>query len=170
MNIKLIGAVLVMLGCGGVGFSMAAAHRAEVISMRQFIRLLDYISCELQYHLTPLPQLFRQAALESSSAIRAVCIAFAQELEDQISPNVYNCMHCAIHNCGNIPASTKDSLEELGRSLGRFDIQGQLNALESVRQSSRKRLDELEENRDVRLRSYQTLGICAGAALVILLI
>jgi hypothetical protein len=56
----------------------------------------------------------------------------------------------------------------LGTSLGRYDLQGQLNGIESVRIRCRSDLEELERNRDVRLRSYQRLGLCAGCALAIL--
>ena len=62
MSIKLIGAALIIAGCDGVGFSMAAAHRREESALRQLIGALDYMGCELQYHLTPLPELCRSAA------------------------------------------------------------------------------------------------------------
>ena len=58
----------------------------------------------------------------------------------------------------------------MGSSLGRFDLEGQLQGLESVRIYCREQLDELSKDRDVRLRSYQTLGLCAGAALAILFV
>ena len=58
----------------------------------------------------------------------------------------------------------------LGKSIGRFDMDGQIKGLEAVRQDCRRRLDELSKDRDTRLRSYQTLGLCAGAALAILFI
>lgn len=170
MNIKLIGALLVVVSCGGFGFSLAAAHRRETRSMRQMIGLLEYISCELQYNLTPLPQLISQAAGESKGVLKDVLTAFLTELEDQISPNVSNCMHCALSHCSEVPEHTRESLKELGRSLGKFDAKGQLESLDAVRLSCKKKLERLESNKDVRMRSYQTLGLCAGAALAILLI
>jgi hypothetical protein len=54
--------------------------------------------------------------------------------------------------------------------MGKFDIDGQINGLEAVRSLCRRMLDELTSGREVRLRNYQTLGLCAGAALVILFI
>ena len=54
--------------------------------------------------------------------------------------------------------------------IGRFDLEGQLQGLESVRVYCRDQLDNLAKDRDVRLRSYQTLGLCAGAALAILFV
>jgi len=49
-------------------------------------------------------------------------------------------------------------------------MEGQLKGLESVRQECRRQVETLSYNRDARLRSYQTLGLCAGAALAILFV
>ena len=58
----------------------------------------------------------------------------------------------------------------LGHSLGRFDLSGQLKGLASVRERCGQELQALRSDRDSRLRSFRVLGLCAGAALVILLI
>lgn len=168
MSIKLIGAVLIIGGCGGVGFSMAAAHRREENALRQLIGALDYMGCELQYHLTPLPELCRVASAQSSGYIRQVFLALAAELDSQIAPDAASCMNAAISKTPKLPQRVRKNLSELGSSLGRFDLQGQLKGLESARQQCRRDLDELSKDRDVRLRSYQTLGLCAGSALAIL--
>lgn len=168
MNLKWIGAVLIIVSCGGFGFALAAAHRREERTLRLLIGALDFMECELQYRLTPLPELCRQAAADSSGPVRAVLAALADELEDQISPDVESCMNAALARVKDIPRLTEVSMAALGKSLGRFDLNGQLKGLEAVRQSCRRELDGLSKNRDVRLRSYQTLGLCAGAALAIL--
>lgn len=168
--LKWIGAILVIAGCGGFGFLMAAAHRRTEQCLRRLIGALDYMECELQYHLTPLPDLCRQAASESTGEIRELFCALAQELEDQVSPDVQSCMHAAIHKLPALPGQAEDALKELGSSLGRFDLSGQLRGLEAVRATCRRSLEEMSQNREVRLRSYQTLGLCAGAALAILFI
>ena len=66
--------------------------------------------------------------------------------------------------------SLRRPLRLLGQTLGRFDLPGQLKGIKAVQESCRRELARLERNRDARLRSYQTLGLCAGAALVILLV
>ncbi len=170
MSFKLVGAILVIAACGGFGFYLAAAHRREEASLRRLIGVLDYMECELQYRLTPLPQLCRQAAGEAAGGIYHAFLELAKELEDQISPDVDRCMRAALSRCRDIPALTLEALELLGRSLGRFDMDGQLKGLEGVRQECRRNLNDLNQNRDNRIRSYQTLGLCAGAALAILFI
>lgn len=170
MNFKVLGALLVIAGCGGFGFALAAGHRREERTLRQLVNVLDYMECELQYHLTPLPELCRQAGRESGGVIRSLMLSLARELEDQISPDVASCMLAALSRTKDIPKLTYRCLKALGRTLGRFDLTGQLRGLDAVRAACRKELEDLSRNRDVRLRSYQTLGLCAGAALAILFI
>lgn len=168
MNVKLVGAALIIAGCGGVGFSMAAAHRREEKALRQLIRALDYMGCELQYRLTPLPELCRCAAAESGGAVSQALVNLASELEAQVAPDAASCMNAALSKIQHLPQAARKNLLALGSSLGQFDLQGQLTGLEAARKQCRRELDELSKNRDVRLRSYQTLGLCAGSALAIL--
>lgn len=170
MEYKWIGAILTVAGCGGFGFTLAAMHRHEERSLRQLIAVLDYMACELQFRMTPLPELCRQASRESHGPVREVLLRLGNELDHQISPDVAGCMRTALSAAGDIPKQTSDNLTLLGNSLGRFDLDGQLGGLESVRSACRRDLEALTKDRDVRLRSYQTLGLCAGAALAILLI
>jgi hypothetical protein len=52
--------------------------------------------------------------------------------------------------------------------LGRFDLAGQVQGLQSVKKQAEFELGRLQQNQDVRIRGYQTLGFCAGAALVVM--
>lgn len=170
MTYKWIGAILIVVSCGGFGFSVAAAHLLEEKTLRQLISTLDLMECELQYRLTPLPDLCRLAGNDAVGCIRTVFLSLAKELEAQISPDVSSCMNAVLSTSGEIPKYTREALELLGRSLGRFDLAGQLKGLEAVRTACRRQLEALTTNKEPRLRSYQTLGICAGAALAILFI
>lgn len=170
MSFKLIGALCILFGCGGFGFQIAAAQLREENTLRQLIRVLDFMECELQYRLTPLPELCRQAAKECTGSLSSLFTMISRELEEQISPNVATCMAAAISKTEKLPQSTVNALELLGNSMGRFDLNGQLKGLDTVRGECRRHLEALATNKDVRMRSYKTLGLCAGAALVILFI
>ena len=170
MSIKLTGAILVILGCGSVGFMIAAACRQEEKSLRQLLCALDYMQCELQYRLTPLPELCRKVATTSEGYIRELFLSLAIELEDQITPDVERCVSHALSSVPKLPALTGEAFKQLGVSLGRFDLDGQIRGLEGSRTTCRTSLEALTKDKSVRLRSYQTLGLCAGAALAILFI
>ena len=167
---KVIGAVFVVVACAGFGWRLVALHLKEERMLRQLIAVLDYMACELQYRHTPLPLLCRQAASETTGKLCDIFLLLTHKLEDQASAEVNGCMQLALDAFKDIPALTHDALELLGRSLGRFDIQGQMQGLETVRAQCRRYLEELNQNKTARLRGYQTLGLCAGAALAILLL
>ncbi len=167
MTIKWIGAILIVTGCGGFGFLMASAYRAEEKTLEALCRALEYMSCELSYRMTPLPQLCRSTAQLVTGKIRTIFLLLAQELEQQVAPDAVSCMR-AVQASVNLPNSIQDILTQLGNSLGCFDLSGQLRGIESCLKNAQSNLRYLSDHRQNRLRSYQTLGLCAGAALAIL--
>lgn len=168
MSLKWIGTIIVILGCGGFGFKLATDHKYKQRVLRQLIATLDYMECELQYRLTPLPELCRQAARVSSGCIQALMSELSREFEGQVSPDAECCMNAALAKTACIPQEVQQLLKKFGKSLGHFDLPGQLRGLETVRRESSDLLESLTDNQEVRIRSYQTLGLCAGAALAIL--
>lgn len=170
MSIKLIGAALILVVCGGVGFKMAANHRYEVRTLQQLCAALEHMECEMLYRLTPLPELCRRTAEASSGVLHQFFKTLAKELESQIAPEVFHCVQAALWQVKGIPVQTGKVLERFGASLGSFDLDGQLKGLAAAREESKQMLEQLTQNQDARLRGYQTLGLCAGAAVVILFI
>ena len=170
MTGKWIGAILVICGCGGVGFSIAASYRREECALRRLMNALEFMECELRCHLTPLPELCRQTARESSGTIAGLFSTLARELDSQVAPDVQSCLRAARMVVGEIPGKVGQAWDLLGSTLGRFDLEGQIQGLETVRAFCRRELETLSRNRESRLRSYQTLGLCAGAALAILFV
>ncbi len=170
MTIKIIGAVLVIFGCGSFGFLLAAAHRRKVRLLTEILSAIEFMECEIQYKLTPLPDLSRLTAVTCKSVLKNIFISFAEELDNQISPDVSKCMRAAIASFPDIPEPAKAILHYLGSALGQFDLEGQLKGLHAVKAQCKNDLQSLIKNQDVRIRNYQTLGLCAGAAMVILFI
>lgn len=166
--IKLLGAVMILCSCGGIGLSIVATHRREEQALMQLIRLLEHMSCELQFKLTSLPELCQSASEMGTGCVETVLRQLSLELEAQITPDVAACMYAAMAKTPGIPDKIRKCLTQLGDTLGRFDLPGQLQGLESVKNLAQFELEQLRCNQDVRLRSYRTLGFCAGTALVVL--
>lgn len=169
MTFKLWGSLLVITACGCFGFAIASAHRKEVRSLRGLITALQYMECELGYRLTALPELFEKAASVSMGAVSRFFTTTAYELNSQIQPDIGQCINAALNQVKDLPISSRDGVLELAISLGAFGVQGQLDSLRKTKALCEDRLNKLTADQDVRLRSYQTLGICAGAALAIVL-
>ena len=170
MTIKILGAFMIILSCGSFGFILASNYKREVKTLKKFISALDYMECELQFRLCPLPELCRMTSSETEGVLKDVFLSLSQELEDQVSPDVRSCVRSVLSRITNLPHSTAECVRLLGDNLGRFDLQGQLKGLDGVRSECRVKLNKLCGNSEVRIRSYQTIGLCAGAAIVILLV
>ena len=170
MILKVIGAVMILAGCGGFGFHIVLSHRQQIVELKQLLAALDYISCELNYHLTPLPELCRRVAARCNGTIQRAFDLLGKEMDNQISPNVEKCMKSVLRGIEYAPFATKQCLQILGHSLGYFELNGQLKGIESVRAECQQQLQQLSQNDKLRMRSCQTLALCAGAAIVILFI
>ena len=169
MYIKLIGAGLIIAGCGGCGIRLAMLHRKEVAALQGLIQALDGMLCELEYRLTPLPELCRLGSEYASGSVQRFFRALADEMDSKQAADVRQCTTSVLTQIMGLPSEVRFQLENLGQTLGRFDLQGQMNVLRQCKQSCLNRLKTLEYQQSERLRSYKTLGFCAGVALAILL-
>lgn len=161
---------MIVAGCGGVGFSMALNYKREISSLRMMVRALDYLYCELECRLTPLPQACRLAGEICTGGVRRLFQDLAAELESQVAPDAQCCVRRVISGNSYVPGITAELFSRLGDTLGIFHLEGQLRGLHTVQKECAVKMEELEANRNQRVRSYQTLGLCAGAALAILFV
>lgn len=168
MSEKWLGAILIIGSCGGFGFSLASEYRKKERAFRQLLRALSYMECELQYRLTPLPELCRLAAQETDGIIRDVLFRLAGEMEGQTAPDAEICMKSVLQSTPSIPKPLGKHLQILGKTLGQFDLPGQLKELEGAQAACKRELEEIKSHRETTTKSYQVLGLCAGAALAIL--
>lgn len=161
---------MIIIGCGGFGFRIAAIQKRDEYLLVQMINVLDFLCCELQCRMTPLPQLCKLASQECKGMLSRIFLGFSKQLEMQLCPDAQTCMQAVISQFPDIPEVTSIALNRLAHSFGRFDIEGQLEGIENIRQECKRSLATMLDNRDARLRTYQTLGLCTGAALVIIFI
>ena len=92
------------------------------------------------------------------AAIAAGDFTKALQLYDKITPFP----HILAAGC-EAPCEGKCKLCTLGEGVA-------VRQLEAARQNSRMQLESLEKGAQERVRAYQTLGVCCGAAIAILLI
>lgn len=170
MQLKIIGAIFIFTACSGFGFYLAELYRKDAKCMRHLLYSLDYMSSELQYHMTPLPQLMRQAASQCQhKQLRQIFLQLSRQLDDKYCSDFVSCAETVIRQCKQpLPKRSQSVLEELCRTMGRFDLEGQINSIMSAKTSCLNEYDNLQADISTRLRSYRTLGICAGVAIIIL--
>lgn len=170
MIYKFIGAALIIISCGCFGFAFAAGFKKEERCLKQLIAALDYMSCELSFKHTALPELCKKAGEITSGAVKKVFDELCCEFSYNLTCDVLLCMKNALQRVRDVPPLTFDAFIQMGYSLGRFNIDGQIKSLEAAKAECSRYLKSIMENQPNRIRSYQTLGLCAGAAIVIIFI
>ena len=167
MILRLSGSLLLLLGCGGFGFSAANVIKERLQAMYDFVHLLEYIKAELSYRLTPLPILLRNLA-SRFMRFESIVNGFVDCLEGQVSPNLRACMQIATGR-QNGKGFADDYFLMLADSLGNFDLDGQLKELDMLQGQIQNQIMEMEREQTSRMRLYKTLGLCIGAGMAILL-
>ena len=169
MAIRFSGAVLILAGCTGIGFSAASLCRTKVRVIQHFLYLIDCMVIELNCRVTPLPELCRVVS-DIAGPFKNAIVMFSHALDTQIAPDPVACMEYTV---GNIRISCPEfllCLRELSGALGCYDLVGQVRQLEVLRSKWSKILDGLEQNLTLKIRNFRIFGICAGCALAILLV
>lgn len=169
MTTRVLGAVLLLAGSCGFAIALAAHNARQKILLRQLQRIVAEMELELKFRLTPLSDLCRKSVTAVGGDLKKLFVSLADRLDGGWEGDVSGCMN-ALASDPELPCVIRRCLRELGDCLGRFDLEGQLAGLDGVKARIRQELNVLNENGKERIRSYQTLAVCAGAALAILLI
>lgn len=167
MKLKLIGAVFMIFGCGRMGWKIAAAYRKEAHALDALCHAFSFMQCELRYRLTPLPYLCEATSAAITGPVSVFFSRLSSELKKQISPDVRCCVETVL-SAEKLPQAAQVYLRLMGDTLGQFDLEGQLQGLAYLMDETTTALENHRKDQGNRLRSYQTLGLCAGAAMAIL--
>lgn len=170
MSLKILGAILIIAGSGGVGYSMVLSHKREEDALKALICAIEFMISELKFRLTALPILCSMASEQITGPVSGVLANLAELLASQNAPDAGMCVEVALKNAVRLPDKTAGNIRRLGQSLGRFDLQGQLSGLQAVAELTQRDLLGMQADRQMRIRAYTTLSLCAGVALVILFV
>lgn len=165
---RLLGGALVFAGCAGLGFMKAGQLRKEEVLLADSVLLMNRMENELSCRVTPLPALCALAE-QCKPELKRLYRLLAEELTKQMLPNVSDCMKQSLQNV-TLPESVSSIHDRLGETFGYFDLDGQLRELEAVKKTAEQQLKIIQEDQKNKMKTYQTLGLCAGASLVILLV
>ena len=170
MTVKILGSVLVIIGCAGFGFRAAAAHIREELCLKQLIFAIAAMKSHLKSRLIPLPTLCDVAGNTCGGAVGAALRRFSRKLDNCTSCNMRTLMEEILTDDITLPDKTRSLLLQLISGFGGFELEAQLRELDRQAGEISLILESMEKDRQSRLRGYKTLGLCAGAAIVILFI
>ena len=166
---KWLGAILVIVGSSGWGILLAANHQNEERQLRHLLDGFSLLERELRFRMWPLSMLFCQVAEKAEGEMVSIFRDLGAALQQQEDANGGMCMDKVLARHSDLSPITRAILASFGRSLGAYDLDGQLKQIECCKKEALEALDRHCEGKQARLRCYRTIGICAGCALALLL-
>lgn len=172
MVLRWMGMALILTSASALGFGAALQVKQTKEQLQQLHDALGILKCEMQYSMSTLPQLCSLAANVVKGPVRTLFLNFSRELCQRQTMEPAQAMRTAIAQTKRLqlPKEILFCLLELGQTLGQFDVEGQGAVLEQSRQRIQNCLHTYEQEAPRRCRSYQTLGVCAGLAVIILML
>lgn len=170
--IRLIGAALIMAGCGLGGVSAVGRLAMRVRILGQLRAAMELMSRELDLRLTPLPELLRLAAESvGNGPVKNLFDAAAEGAGRPQAEAFCVLWRRSLSGSGlDLSRAGREELAGLADVLGRYDARSQSNAL----METAGRLEVLRRQAEEQYRRlgrvYTALSLAAGALLVILLI
>ena len=170
--IKLLGTAMIVLGSGSAGFGFARAVRAQLRQLNALLAALEAMKGEIEYRLTPLGALCAALSHGDEPETAAFFGACAAQMEADRCLPPQLAIQRAMEQAQGLKwsARTRETVRNLAFSLGKFDLGGQVRAIELAQERLRAELAEVQAGSRARCRSYETIGICAGLALAVILL
>ena len=164
---KLAGMIFIVASAGSVGLGIARGLRKRCFLFQQLLQALQLLRNEIAFCGTPLPQIFALMAASCRGELETIFSETARSMDHgKTSPS--EAMYKALKGC--VDRELTGLLLQLAAGLGKYDLEAQLNTVEAVREQVQTLLYSLEQERRTKSKTYETLGICTGLSLAILLV
>lgn len=165
--IRWIGFIMIVCGSTGSGLLLASAVRNEMRLCRALYTAVSAMKWEIASRHTPLNELLLTASDELPTPLSEM---FRDLTVRDVSDSLSAKASALLCRSNELPYALKQILASFFRDLGMQDVEAQSQALELALRRLDELLDEITRDRAARCRIYQTLGVCAGLSLAIILI
>ncbi len=169
--IRIVGAVLLAGGSSALGFGAVGHLEGRVRDLRELVAGLEVMQRELSWRMAPLPELLERAA-QGTSGHAAQFFHLCAQGADHLNGRPFRQVWLQGEEASGLRLEETDRLllEQLGGVLGRYDADSQRQALELAAGRLEEQRVQAQRQRQRLGRVYGTLGVAAGALLMILLI
>ena len=169
--LKLAGVVLLLVGSMSVGLAAVRRLDGRAAALRALTDALEVMECELDFRIPTMEELILETAQRAKAPASRFLNTCARRIaEEQGRPLFDLWMQSAFDELPELRPGDLDALFALGGILGRYDAEGQQNAIATTRVRLLNCLSEALEERRRKGKIYATLSITAGMFVVILLI
>ena len=173
MWMKIIGVMLVMISCTGLGAEAARQLKERRKLLETLKRMVSQLKGEILYSNLPLPTAFLRTGQRSSGAAAALFLSIAKRMEEtggESFEEVWNSetdiffKHCALD------AAEAEALRTFGSCLGYLDRDMQERTMDFYMEELEQGIQTLRKAEPEKCRLFRCVGILGGLILTVILL
>lgn len=166
--IKIVIYSFIFLSCSLIGILISKKYVNRVNELREFKNALNIFKTKIKYTYEPLPKIFAEISENIDSNISSVFKIASDKMNICAAGEAWD-LALKMDEL-NIDEEDRKILRNLGKLLGKTDMQGQVNQIEMTSDFLDKQIRKAENQKDKSEKMYRTLGVIIGMAIVIMLI
>ena len=169
--LRLLGALLISASSLALGLSYVAGESRKLSTLRSVLQLLREMRGELETRLTPLPELLEYAAGRCSGAGKDFAVCLMASLPQLGEREFFQLWDKGVAAClAGLDSEDRETLQTLGRSLGRFELDRQLADMDACIETLENRAVACSSTLPEKKRLGLGMACSFGALLLIVLI
>ena len=166
---KCIGSLLILVGCGFLGWEKGAMLRRRIWLLREMIQSLVLFKSLTGTYRLPLNVVFFRISSQMKMPMADFYRKLAGHFEQQEQPEGALLWQQTVEEMGDVfDREDRELFRRLGHFIGIQDVSIQAAAVEDCIQELRERISLLESERPDKEKVYQVLSLTIGGFLVLL--
>lgn len=169
---KVAGVIFIVASATSMGVRVAWSLRRRCTLLQQLMAALQLMKNEISFCGTPLPQTFALMAAACDGPLERLFSRIARDMDKRRWLTPMAAMEQALKDVPELPQGDRISLIllELSGKLGKYDLDSQRQGIDLALVQLEEERQKAEREKSVKGRTYETLGVCAGLAMAILLL
>ena len=173
MWVKMLGAVLVVLGCSGLGAEAVRQRKESRYLLETLKRMVSQLKGEILYSNLTLPAAFFRAGQRGGGAAGEFFTAVAKRMEETSGVSFEEVWKTEteqfLKNC-SLGEAEQEQLRSFGSCLGYLDRDMQERTMMFYMEELEQEIKDLKEAEPEKCRLFLGLGILGGLFLTVILL
>lgn len=173
LTIKIIGCVMVIASCGGIGFYFSCVLKARIEELIELKKILMLLRGDIRYANTPLAEALYSISVRHQGEFQPFFRWVSEQLDQMQGKTMAEIWKDGVeHKLTTISLGKKDkeAFMGFGTNLGYLDKDMQLATIDLYVATLETEIEEATRTVKEKTYLYNSLGVMAGIFLTIILI
>ncbi len=170
---KIIGCILVIASTAGMGFYLSSEIRTRIEDLKELRKLIGLLKGDIRYASTPLPEAIHSISKRHNGKFQSFFGNISKQLQELSGGTFAEVWKTATENeLVNTSLTKKDKshLVQFGETLGYLDKDMQMNTIDLYTSQMEEEITDLAKSVKEKSYLYNTLGICCGIFIIIIMV